>query len=151
MIPVRDRKFPDTPLSEFAFRTHDKVRYADTDRQGHVNNAVFSTYLETARVEFLMDPKNPATDPGCVFVIAGIQMDLLQQIFWPGTVDIGLSVTRIGTSSVTFSQAVFQNGKVVARAETVVVQLEEGTSRSRPLSEGLRRKLQEFWRNPISE
>lgn len=151
MIFVKDPKFPETPLSEFAFRTYDKVRYSDTDRQGHVNNAVFSTYLETARVEFLMDQKKTMAEPGCVFVIAGIQMNLLQQIFWPGTVDIGLSVTRIGSSSITLSQAIFQNGKAVARAETVVVQLDETTSKSRPLSEGIRKKLQDFFRGPIQE
>lgn len=151
MIPMKERKYPEIPLSEFAFQTYDKVRYADTDRQGHVNNAVFSTYLETARVEFLMDPMKSLTDSGCVFVIAGIQMDLLQQIFWPGIVDIGLSVTRIGTSSVTFSQAIFQSGKAVARAETVVVQLEGATGKSHPLSEQLRDKLQAFFRSPTAE
>ncbi len=36
-------------LEEFPLRTSDKVRYGDTDRQGHVNNAVFSTFLETGR------------------------------------------------------------------------------------------------------
>ena len=41
-------------LGQFPCRTYDKLRYADTDRQGHVNNAVFSTMLETGRVEFLL-------------------------------------------------------------------------------------------------
>src|ERR1700722_2154599 len=50
----------ETPtLSDFALHTYDKLRYADTDRQGHVNNAVFSTALETGRAEFLYDPDAP--------------------------------------------------------------------------------------------
>ena len=36
-------------LDQFPLRTRDKLRYADTDRQGHVNNAVFATFLETGR------------------------------------------------------------------------------------------------------
>ena len=38
----------------FPFRTRDKLRYGDTDRQGHVNNAVFATFLETGRVDMLI-------------------------------------------------------------------------------------------------
>ena len=54
----------DTPtLSDFALQTYDKLRYADTDRQGHVNNAVFSTALETGRAEFLYDPYVPWPNP----------------------------------------------------------------------------------------
>ena len=44
---------------EFPLKTYDKIRYADTDRQGHVNNAVFSTFLETGRVKILYNPDYP--------------------------------------------------------------------------------------------
>ena len=38
-------------LEAFPYQTHDKVRYGDTDRQGHINNIHFSEFLETGRVE----------------------------------------------------------------------------------------------------
>ncbi len=44
---------PTPTLEDFPHRTFDKLRYGDTDRQGHVNNAVFATFLETGRVEML--------------------------------------------------------------------------------------------------
>jgi acyl-CoA thioester hydrolase len=62
-------------LEDFPFRTYDKVRYADTDRQGHVNNAAFATYCETGRVEFLFDPQQPLYPPGAAFVIARLALD----------------------------------------------------------------------------
>lgn len=151
MICMNSPRFSEISLSDFAYVTQDKVRYADTDRQGHVNNSVFSTFFETGRVELLYDPKSPLADPGCSFVVAGIQMDLLSPLFWPGIVDIGLSVIRIGTSSIHFSQALFQNGKIAARAETVVVQVDDHSSRSRFLSERILRKLHEFSRLSQSE
>ena len=40
-------------LDDFVALSREKLRYSDTDRQGHVNNAVFSTFLETGRVELL--------------------------------------------------------------------------------------------------
>ena len=60
-------------LADFPRRTFEKLRYSDTDRQGHVNNAVFSTMLETGRVEILCDPARPLYAEGCAFVIASLR------------------------------------------------------------------------------
>jgi acyl-CoA thioester hydrolase len=49
--PAKDTDKPD--LAKIDFHSHwarDVLRYADTDRQGHVNNAVFATFLESGRV-----------------------------------------------------------------------------------------------------
>lgn len=121
-------------LTDFPLQSHDKIRYADTDRQGHVNNAVFSQCLETGRVELLYAPARPLHDVGCTFVIASSKVEYLKEIVWPGTVEIGTAVTRVGTSSITLSQALFQNGLMVATGETVIVHVDPETSRSRPLS-----------------
>jgi len=121
-------------LSDFPLQTYDKIRYADTDRQGHVNNAVFSQCFETGRVELLYDPARPLHDVGCTFVIASSKVEYLKEIVWPGTVEIGTAVTRIGTSSMTLSQGLFQNGAMVATGETVIVHVDPEMSRSRRLS-----------------
>ena len=124
---------PAIRLADFAARTFDKVRYADTDRQGHVNNAAFATFCETGRVEFLFDPEQPLYPPGAAFVIARLALDLRAEVRWPGTVDIGTRVEHIGRSSVTLKQALFQGDRLVATAETVIVLMDEETRRSTPL------------------
>lgn len=128
-------------LDAFPVRTHDKLRYGDTDRQGHVNNAAFATFLETGRVEILFDAERPLHDEGAAFVIARLGLDFRAEVTWPGQVDIGTRVLRVGTSSLTLGQALFQHGRCVATAETVVVQMDEATRRSRPLSEAARARL----------
>lgn len=130
-----------TSLGDYPLKTFEKLRYADTDRQGHVNNAVFSTMLETGRVELLYSPDNPLTDAGCAFVIASMQMDFLGEINWPGRVDIGTRVFAVGRSSLTLEQALFQNDRVVASAKTVIVQMNEETRRAHPLSDVAKQKL----------
>lgn len=122
-----------TPLADYPLLTYEKLRYADTDRQGHVNNAVFSTMLETGRVELLYSPDTPLAAAGCAFVIASLRLDFRGEITWPGTVEIGTRVARVGNSSLTLEQALFQNGTCVAAAETVIVQMNEGTRRAHPL------------------
>ncbi|MEY3572985.1 MAG: hypothetical protein RJA77_900 [Pseudomonadota bacterium] len=123
-------------LASFPIRSQDKLRYGDTDRQGHVNNAVFSTFLETGRVEMLQTQTEPILDPGCSFVIASLQLDYLNEVTWPGIVEIGTGVERVGSASVTLLQAVFQHGLCVANGKTVVVQVNNETRRSQPLSPG---------------
>ncbi len=51
MIPPPEAgRFTPPTLDAFPLRTHEKLRYADTDRQGHINNAVFATLLETGLI-----------------------------------------------------------------------------------------------------
>lgn len=125
----------DMMLSDFPVITFDKIRYSDTDRQGHVNNAAFSTFLETGRTEILYSRELPVLSENSSFVIASLKLDFLIEIEWPGQTDIGTGILRIGNSSVTFFQKLFQNGICAATAETVIVQVRNDKSGSQPLSE----------------
>ena len=124
----------DINFADYPLRTYDKIRYGDTDRQGHVNNALFATFLESGRVEILYDAGNPLADPGCAFVIAQLVLNFRAEVTWPGQVDIGTRVASVGRSSIKLEQALFQGGRCVATAETTIVQMDEATRRSSPLS-----------------
>lgn len=124
-----------TSLPGYPFHTFDKVRYADTDRQGHVNNAAFSTYLETGRVELLYNPERPLAAEHASFVIASLTLEFKAEITWPGRVEIGTGITRVGSSSIRLTQALFQHDRCVATAETVIVQMDERTRKASPLSD----------------
>lgn len=121
-------------IDAYPLRTFEKLRYADTDRQGHVNNAIFSTMLETGRVELLYSSQPSLCAPGCAFVIASLQLDFLGEINWPGTVEIGTGVLSVGRSSLTLEQALFQDGACRATARTVIVQMDESSRKSSPLT-----------------
>lgn len=125
-------------LADFPAHSHDKLRYGDTDRQGHVNNAVFATLLETGRIEVLRDAADALSEPGREWVIARLTLDFLGEIRWPGRVDIGTRVQRVGRTSVGMDQALFQDGRIVARAETVIVQMDDATRRPVPLTDATR-------------
>lgn len=117
------------------------LRYGDTDRQGHVNNAVFSTLLEAGRVDILLDPADPLNEPGTAFVIARLVLDFKAELNWPGEVEIGTRVAKIGRSSATIEQTIHQNGVCAAIAENVIVLMDETTRRAHPLSERARARL----------
>ncbi len=131
-------------LEDFPLKASDKIRYGDTDRQGHINNANFLTYLETGRVEFLYHPDFWKLAEGASFVIASVKLDFLKEMKWPGQIDIGTGILRIGNSSVRLHQQLFQNDVCVASAETVIVQVDDQNGTSRPLSDGAKKAL-EVW------
>src|SRR5918998_3567123 len=120
------------PLAAFPSRTSAEIRYADLDRQGHVNNAVFATYSEIGRVAFLYRPDKPLAPQGASFVIAWIEIDFLAELLWPGTVDIGTAVSRIGRSSFSLTQGLFNEGRAVAAVQGVLVLMDGRTRRAMP-------------------
>lgn len=136
---------PDLPVpADYDLISTDKLRYGDTDRQGHVNNAVFATFLETGRVELLHDLAFPIADADSSFVLARVVIDFRAEVLWPGTVEIGTRISAVGRSSITLDQAVFQNGVCVAQGQSVVVLIDNSSRRSRALSESAVKRLQEL-------
>ncbi|QRG04513.1 acyl-CoA thioesterase [Xanthobacter dioxanivorans] len=131
-------------LEDFPVKAVDTIRYGDTDKLGHVNNAVFSTFLETGRTRVLLDAGRPIAPAGAGFVIARLVLDYIAEMHWPGQVEIGTGVTAIGRSSVTMRQALFQNGACTATAETVIVLFDMAHRRPLPLPEASRALLGEL-------
>lgn len=128
-------------LSDFSLHSFDTVRYSDCDPQGHVNNVVFTTFMETGRCALLAAGFGANWQKaGSFIVIARLELDFVAEIFWPGRVEIGSSVTKLGNSSIQMEQAVFQGDKLVAKAKSVLVHL--GTDkRPASLPDDVREKL----------
>ncbi len=138
-----------TQLEDYPFRSTDKLRFGDTDRQGHVNNAAFATFFETGRVELLDQLGILAGRPGLGFVIANIGIDYRREVFWPGTVECGTAVAKIGVSSISLRQSLFQNSACVATAASVVVQVDATTHRSTPLDQAVKVALARLLMPPM--
>jgi len=135
-VPPRPEVFP--------LRVPDLIRYADLDRQGHVNNAVYSTYFETGRVAVIWDQEHGLQVPGATTVLARAEIDYLKELHWPGTVEIGTAVAQIGRSSYVFSQAVFSEGVCAATARNTMVLIDGATRKARPLPPTLLDRLRQL-------
>lgn len=110
------------------------IRWRDLDALGHVNNAVYATYLEEARDRWLMQTLNsisPITD----FVLVHVEIDYLSElVFEDQHVTSTCRPVRIGTSSVTTSETITKgSGEIAARGEAVMVARDRDAGRSRPL------------------
>ena len=121
-------------IDDYPARTSMKLRYSDTDRQGHVNNTVFVTLLEAGRVDLFYDPAAPMAEPGTSFVIVRLELDYRREMHWPGEILIGTRVLSVGRSSFRMTQGLFQDAICVATSESVLVLMDDATRKSTPLS-----------------
>jgi len=129
-------------LEHFPGQTRDIIRFGDLDPQGHVNNTVFATYFETGRVMLLREPSHLLNPPGATSVLAQLDISFLREMHWPGEVTIGTGTTRIGRSSYTFLQAIFQDGQCAATAEATMVMIDATTRKARPLPQEVVARLE---------
>ena len=92
-------------LSDFPFHYELQTRWKDMDAFGHVNNAVFLSYIEDARITFfkrwnLCDEKRS-------IIMASAKIDYLRQIDHPSHLIVGERISRIGRKSFDIDSAVF--------------------------------------------
>lgn len=105
-----------TDRSLFRSWTAHSIRYNDLDPLGHVNNAVYSTFLEAGRTAFLQPMFKEYGDGNLDIVLARVIIDYKRELTFPGAVDIGTSVRRIGNTSVQFVNGIFVSGTDVCSA-----------------------------------
>ena len=109
-----------------------RIRWADEDGYGHVNNAVYLNYLEEAR-DRVIDVLFP--DTAYDFVIAHIGIDYRAEITHRHVeVEVQSRVTGFGASSVRTAELItLPDGSIAAQGETVLVPRDADSGRSRPL------------------
>ena len=122
-------------LDQFPSRTRVELHQRDTDHLGHVSHPVFVSLLETGRIEIFLGKDNGMPSEGCGLVLVSLSINFLAEVLWPGSVEIGTRITKIGRSSVTTEQAIFQNGRCCATGITVAAQMNMTTRRSQALDE----------------
>jgi acyl-CoA thioester hydrolase len=136
---VAEREVPEK--SAFRHWVQEVCRYGDTDRQGHVNNAVFATFCESGRVAFLRLGEKHLLPAGAEFVIVRLTINFRRELMWGDVVQIGTRISRIGNTSMVAAQALFRGEECVADAESVLVMMDAQTRKAAPLPEGLRARL----------
>jgi len=120
-----------------------EIRWRDQDAYGHVNNAVYLTYLEEVRDEWLERALGDSGD-AWGYVTARVAIDFRRELTQDDDAIVArLWLTRIGTSSVTTREEIVTvGGELAAEAEAVLVARDTETGRSRPLSDAERAALE---------
>ena len=121
-------------------------RFRDTDAMGHINNAVYVTYLEVARQEYWRRLEG-AYDYGRVpFILAGVHIDFRSEALVSEVLEIGIRCDWIGDKSFAFGYEIREkrSGRRVVEATSVQVCYDYEAKRSIPVPDDLRGMLERF-------
>ncbi|MGO4599812.1 acyl-CoA thioesterase [Terrabacter sp. 2RAF25] len=143
----------DLTLEDFPVHRQVTTRWSDNDMYGHLNNAVYYELFDSAingwQAEHVtVDPLTDATqgvvaESGCAFYA---------EVAFPAPLVVGIRVTRIGTSSVTYQLGLFVDPEhpttgeadpaIKALGHWVHVEIDATTRRSTPIPDHLRRLME---------
>jgi acyl-CoA thioester hydrolase len=118
-----------------------RPRVSETDMMGHINNVAVIAWLEEGR-SYMIRQFVRQWDELPPFVLARIEVDYKEQIFFGREVQVRSWVERIGNSSATIAQEILQQESSCVRARCVLVHFDKATQRSAPLPEWLRGGLE---------
>lgn len=116
-----------TDPAAYSFWTEERVRFADLDLLGHVNNKAFFTFAESGRVAFLTDTGLWKHNAPRQSVIVRAELDYHHELHFPATLRIGVRVLKVGRTSFTLGLGIFKGDQCVASNVTVAVRIDTTT------------------------
>jgi acyl-CoA thioester hydrolase len=134
-------------VERFRHVTPITVRFRDIDAMGHVNNAVFFTYLETARVEYIRNVVLQTISrnlPEAGVILAEISCQFKIPIFYGQAVEVGTRVAEMRNSSILIDQHIEADGQLAATAKAVVVHYDYQTGKSARIPDEMRARVEGF-------
>ena len=94
-----------------------QTRWEDNDHYGHINNAVYYSYFDSAVNGWLIDVTGTdVRELPQIGVVVSSRCEYLRSLSFPDAVEVGLAVGRVGTTSITYRLAVFRVGDAEPRA-----------------------------------
>jgi acyl-CoA thioester hydrolase len=130
-------------LSDFRFRFPMEVRFRDLDALGHVNNAVYLTYMESARIAYWLQVTDRPGLEGMDMILARAEIDFRAPLQYRDRIDVGVRCASMKRSSLVLEHRILRipDGLVVADARKVLVHYDYAAGRSTPLPPELRQRI----------
>ena len=133
-------------MSGFKYAKRIEVRFRDCDPMGHVNNAVYMTYLEVARFNFWRDVVGLPGPEGPGFILARSEVDYRGQAEPGDLLDVHVRAVRIGKSSFTVASRIVRpsDDALILDASNVLVMYDYGAKRPVPVPQAARDVLSTY-------
>jgi len=137
---------------EYRHRTVVQVRFRDIDAFGHVNNAVFFSYVELARIRYLLDVLQPDTSfDRLPLILARVELDFRSPIAFGEEVTVETRVERIGRTSFEMRHRMTagRDGRLAGDVQTVLVTYDYAETRPMPVPDHWRSRMAEHERRSL--
>jgi acyl-CoA thioester hydrolase len=124
-----------------SFIHRERVRFRDLDALGHVNNAVFLTYMESARTAWAFEHGLMTGVGDLPLILARVEVDFRAPVGLGEVVETTIRPSRVGTKSFELEYELRANGRLVAEAKSVLVGYDYEEDRSIPIPDHWRKLL----------
>jgi len=134
-------------MTEPVFRAHCpvEVRFRDCDPMGHVNNAVYLTYLELARFAYWKAADIGRLAGEVSYIIARVEIDFRAPATTGQMLDVAVAVTGLGHTSFRMAYEIRDGGGLlIATAKSVQVAYDYAAGKTVVLPEAIRQRIREF-------
>jgi acyl-CoA thioester hydrolase len=128
-------------VSSGDFVHEERVRFRDLDPMGHVNNAVFLTYLEQARVAFFSEAGAATGLEEMNMIVARVEIDYKAPVRLGQEVEVSVRASRFGTKSFDLDYELRVDGEIVVVAKSVQVAYDYDRREPVPVPAAWREKL----------
>ena len=127
-----------------------QVRFRDTDAMGHVNNAVYLSYLELARMEYWSRVMGSRDYHNVDFILVHASIDYRSPALVHEALEIAVRVSEMRRSSFTMDYRIVEvpSGRLIVEARTVLACYDYKKGKVKRLEEETRRAMAEFENNP---
>ena len=131
-------------LAQYPVIFEQRVAWGDMDAFGHVNNAVYYRYIESARLAYL-DRLNILVGP-LLTVVATNQCRYLKPVVYPDQLKIGVRIEDIGTTSFRMSYLLWSESQqaYVATGDAVIVCVDNQLMQKTAIPENIKQRIKEI-------
>lgn len=137
----------DTDLGERSSHIHFEtlpIRYSDQDAMGHVNNVSYAAYFEAGRFGLFQRMLGDVREDLDGFVLASVKIDYLREMHFPGDIEVGGCMLRLGKRSLTTGYGVFKGDVCYATCVSVNVFFDAVARVSKDPSPEIRARIEAF-------
>ena len=133
-------------MSLYKFSIDIEVRFRDLDAFGHVNNAVYLTYFEVARMHYWKKVFSENPYINIRFLVVRSECDYRSQAYLEDILRVAVRIPEIRNSSFVLDYQVteIETGRLVAEGKTVQAFYDDQTKKSRPIPPEIKTRMREF-------
>jgi acyl-CoA thioester hydrolase len=132
-------------MEGFRFVYPQEVAFRDLDVFGHVNNAVYLTYLENARIAYMREVLGLDSVEDLLVIVANVNIDFRTRASLGETLEVGARTSRIGTKSFDLDHEIRgPDGRLVAAAATTLVTFDYRGDASMPVPDLWRERIEAY-------
>ncbi len=133
-------------MDGYRLTTDVAVRFSDTDALGHVNNANYLSFLESARIDYLRRVLGRLKVEDFGVIIARVEIDYKSPAYHHETLTVGCRVGEVGGASIKMDYRIEDKatGRLIAEAKSVMVAFDYALGRPVRVSEEWRSKMEDF-------